>query len=228
MFFGNLIKAAASRQREFLADASAVQFTRQTEGMVGALHKIAVLPRQRLHSWHAAEYAHFMFGSIHEPDIFDKLAATHPATIERIRRLSPFRARQLADEIDHAAAGGMQYEGWLGFAQVRREASWADAEAEALENEHEARAAAMRRRIEAFRPGAATRSAAWQRTAPRARRSSHSTRLASESVPSAQPQWFWQAQASSKERRLPVILALSSISARTPNIPPPSSRKTAT
>lgn len=38
----------------------------------------------------------------------------------------------------------------------------------------------------------------------------------------------WQAQASSKERRLPVILALSSISARTPNIPPPSSRKTAT
>ncbi|MBP6394021.1 MAG: hypothetical protein KA279_06570, partial [Neisseria sp.] len=58
------------------------------------------------------------------------------------------------------AAGGMQYEGWLGFAQVRREASWADAEAEALENEHEARAAAMRRRIEAFRPGAAARSAA--------------------------------------------------------------------
>ena len=53
-------------------------------------------------------------------------------------------------------------------------------------------------------------------------------KLVSESVPSAQPQWFWQAQASSKERRLPVILALSSISARTPNIPPPSSRKTAT
>ena len=78
---------------------------------------------------------------------------------------------ELADEIDHAAAGGMQYEGWLGFAQVRREASWADAEAEALENEHEARAAAMRRRIEAFRPGAAARSAAWQRTAPRAWRS---------------------------------------------------------
>lgn len=165
------IQAAICRQREFLADASAVQFTRQTEGMVGALHKIAVLPRQRLHSWHAAEYAHFMFGSIHEPDIFDKLAATHPATIERIRRLSPFRARQLADEIGHVAAGGMQYEGWLGFAQVRREASWADAEAEALENEHEARAAAMRRRIEAFRPGAAARSAAWQRTAPRAWRS---------------------------------------------------------
>lgn len=61
-----------------------------------------------------------------------------------------------------------------------------------------------------------------------ARRSSHSTRLASESVPSAQPQWFWQAQASSKERRLPVILVSSSISARTPNIPPLSSRKTAT
>ena len=39
-FFGNLIKAAVSRQREFLADASAVQFTRNPEGISGALKRI--------------------------------------------------------------------------------------------------------------------------------------------------------------------------------------------
>src|SRR5690606_12377991 len=39
-FFGNLIKAAVSRQREFLADAAAVQFTRNPDGIAGALKKI--------------------------------------------------------------------------------------------------------------------------------------------------------------------------------------------
>jgi Zn-dependent protease with chaperone function len=42
-FFGNLIKAAVSRQREFLADAAAVQFTRQPGGIAGALKKIGAL-----------------------------------------------------------------------------------------------------------------------------------------------------------------------------------------
>ena len=41
VFMGRLIKAGVSRQREFLADASAVQFTRQTRGIAGALRKIA-------------------------------------------------------------------------------------------------------------------------------------------------------------------------------------------
>ena len=40
VFFARLIKAAVSRQREFLADASAVQFTRQTDGIANALKKI--------------------------------------------------------------------------------------------------------------------------------------------------------------------------------------------
>ena len=39
-FFGYLIKAAVSRQREFLADASAVQFTRNPDGIAGALKRI--------------------------------------------------------------------------------------------------------------------------------------------------------------------------------------------
>ena len=46
-FFAGLIKAAVSRQREWLADASSVQFTRQTTGLGGALKKIAGLPTVR-------------------------------------------------------------------------------------------------------------------------------------------------------------------------------------
>ena len=46
IFFGNLIKAAVSRQREYLADASAVQYTRNPDGIAGALRKSAVfIPR---------------------------------------------------------------------------------------------------------------------------------------------------------------------------------------
>ncbi|MDO5639432.1 MAG: M48 family metalloprotease [Neisseria sp.] len=166
------IQAAICRQREYLADASAVQFTRQTDGMVGALHKIAVAPVHRLQSWHAAEYAHFMFGSVREPDILDKLAATHPATIERIRRLSPFRARDLADEIGAAESLRLVgYEGLFAFGGAGGKADWDDAEADAAMLEAEQRAEAMRRRIEAFRPGMAARTAEWQRQAPNAWRS---------------------------------------------------------
>lgn len=131
------IQAAICRQREYLADASAVQFTRQTEGMVGALHKVAIAPRHRLHSWHAAEYAHFMFGSIYEPDIFDKLAATHPKIIDRIRRLSPYRARQFAEEVAAAEWLGEKqpYEGVFALVNARKEDAWAAAEAEAQFNE---------------------------------------------------------------------------------------------
>ena len=61
-----------------------------------------------------------------------------------------------------------------------------------------------------------------------ARLSSPSTRQASESVPSALPLWFWQAQVSWMARRQPAILDSNSISATVPNIPLPSSRRMAT
>lgn len=166
------IQAAICRQREYLADASAVQFTRQSEGMVGALRKIAVSPLHRLRSWHAPEYAHFMFGSVREPDIFDKLAATHPDTLSRIRRLNPFRAREWADEIKRAETLHLFDSGnWLAFAAARREAGWHDAETEAGARDALQRSQNMRGRIERFRPDAVARSEAWQRQAPRAWRS---------------------------------------------------------
>jgi Zn-dependent protease with chaperone function len=88
-FFGNLIKAAVSRQREFLADASAVQFTRNPAGIAGALKKIgASSAGSTLHNDHAAEFSHMYFsqGVRH----FFNMMATHPPLGERIKRIQPY------------------------------------------------------------------------------------------------------------------------------------------
>ncbi len=95
VFFGRLIKAAVSRQREVLADASAVQFTRQTQGLAGALKKIGGLAEgSRLGDRAGAEeVSHMLFG---EGLGFSRWFATHPPLVERIQRLEPsFRAEQL-------------------------------------------------------------------------------------------------------------------------------------
>jgi len=85
LFFGNLIKAAVSRQREFLADASAVQFTRNPEGIAGALKRIgAAVFGSRLTTPRAAEASHMYFA-----EGISGLFATHPPLEERIRRLDP-------------------------------------------------------------------------------------------------------------------------------------------
>lgn len=83
-FFGNLIKAAVSRQREFLADASAVQFTRNPEGIAGALKKIAGYKNgSAILNPNAPEASHMFFAK----GVFEGLFATHPPIDERIRRL---------------------------------------------------------------------------------------------------------------------------------------------
>lgn len=95
LFFGRLIKAAVSRQREFLADASSVQFTRNPDGIAGALWRIredaggSVLMNE-----HAEDMSHLCFGSsMHF--FLDSLFATHPPLAQRIRAVSPgFQARQ--------------------------------------------------------------------------------------------------------------------------------------
>src|SRR5208283_107876 len=86
VFFGRLIQAAVSRQREFLADASSVQFTRNPEGITGALKKIGGLGEtgSRLSHAHAEELSHMFFGNgVSEP--FIGLLETHPPLAERIR-----------------------------------------------------------------------------------------------------------------------------------------------
>ena len=96
LFFGRLIKAGVSRQREYLADASAVQFTRQTTGLAGALKKIAGLPEgSRLGSADTEEVAHMLFG---DGVGFSSMFATHPPIVDRIQALEPsFRPAMVAD-----------------------------------------------------------------------------------------------------------------------------------
>ena len=87
LVFGRLIKAGVSRSRETLADASAVQFTRQNQGLAGALKKIAGLPAgSRLDSDSTEEVSHMLFG---EGMGFSSWFATHPPILERIKAVDP-------------------------------------------------------------------------------------------------------------------------------------------
>ncbi len=86
--FGNLIKAAVSRQREFLADAAAVQFTRHPAGIAEALKKIAgLVSGSSIQSPNAPEASHMFFGRATSG--LSGLFSTHPPLVERIRRIEP-------------------------------------------------------------------------------------------------------------------------------------------
>jgi len=86
--FGRLMQSAVSRQREFLADASAVQFTRNPEGLASALKKIGALSQgSKLSSAHALEANHLFFGP--GTSSLAGMFASHPPLEERIRRLDP-------------------------------------------------------------------------------------------------------------------------------------------
>jgi Zn-dependent protease with chaperone function len=89
VFFGHIIQAAVSREREVLADASAVQFTRNPAGLAGALKKIGGLSRGSiLQSPRATEASHFFFANGLRSSLFN-LFVTHPALEDRIRALEP-------------------------------------------------------------------------------------------------------------------------------------------
>jgi len=88
-FFGNLIKAAVSRQREFLADASAVQFTRNAEGIGGALQRIATHEgRSYLGNPASTEISHALFEEGSASSLAG-LYATHPPLDQRISAILP-------------------------------------------------------------------------------------------------------------------------------------------
>lgn len=87
LFFARLIKAGVSRQREFLADASAVQFTRQTDGIAGALKKIGYSASSVIQDADGEEVSHMMFAN--GLRTFFNPYATHPPIEERIRALDP-------------------------------------------------------------------------------------------------------------------------------------------
>ncbi|HET9835425.1 MAG TPA: M48 family metallopeptidase [Rhodanobacteraceae bacterium] len=105
LFFGKLIQAAVARARESLADASAVQFTRQTSGIAGALKKIAALADgSQLQTSGRDEVRHMLFGDADLSSLF----ATHPPILKRIRALEPqFDPKELDSIVrDWVKAGG--------------------------------------------------------------------------------------------------------------------------
>lgn len=92
LFFGRWIKSAVSRQREYLADASAVQFTREPDGISGALKKIAVYGDASYLNVESEEIGHMLFGSGQKMSLF----STHPPLTQRIARIDPsFREEDL-------------------------------------------------------------------------------------------------------------------------------------
>ena len=90
-FFGGLIKRAVSRQREYLADASAVQFTRNPVGLAGALKKIGGMASgAAVRNNHAEEVSHMFFADgIQRLFGAGSLFSTHPPLIQRIKLLEP-------------------------------------------------------------------------------------------------------------------------------------------
>jgi Zn-dependent protease with chaperone function len=92
LFFGRLIQAAVSRSRESLADASAVQFTRDPNGLRGALVKIgASSAGSRVGNPEVEEVAHMLFA----PGM-SRLFATHPPLLERLKAIDPrFDAKEI-------------------------------------------------------------------------------------------------------------------------------------
>ncbi|MEE8481802.1 MAG: M48 family metallopeptidase, partial [Acidiferrobacterales bacterium] len=88
-FFGGLIKAAVSRQREYLADASAVQFTRNPDGIAGALKRIGGLEfGSKVEAPGAPEVSHAFFAQ-GISGFMQAMSATHPPLAKRILRIDP-------------------------------------------------------------------------------------------------------------------------------------------
>ncbi|MDT8409155.1 MAG: M48 family metallopeptidase [Wenzhouxiangellaceae bacterium] len=93
LFFGRWIQAAVSRQREYLADASAVQFTRLPDGIAGALKKIGAASAGSKLDANTDQVGHMLFAS----GLASRLFSTHPPLEDRIRKIDPsFEAAEFA------------------------------------------------------------------------------------------------------------------------------------
>lgn len=118
LFFGRVIKAAVSRQREYFADAAAVQFTRNPAGLAGALKKIGGLTDKRISHPKAEEASHMFFDTGVVMRL--NLLATHPPLEQRIKRLEPmFSTESLANRATAQSAGSEAVMGLAGGNALR-------------------------------------------------------------------------------------------------------------
>lgn len=120
LVFADMIKRAVSRQREFLADAAAVQFTRNPEGVAGALKVIGGYKAgSRINHAAAHQASHFFFGNAIRSFMKTDWWATHPPLVDRIKRIDPHfkgkieqvnassRMKRNNDELFSAMAGSV-------------------------------------------------------------------------------------------------------------------------
>ena len=110
-FFGRLIQSAVSRQREFLADASAVQYTRNPDGIAGALRVIGGLKKKSDMPSTASEYNHMFFAQA-----MHSIFASHPPLGERIARIEGIDAASLDPATSTSTAGPSDGMAVSGFA----------------------------------------------------------------------------------------------------------------
>ena len=143
MLFGRLIQAAISRQREFLADAAAVQYTRNPDGIAGALAKIRDHYSARVENPNASELNHFFFCSS-----LNTLLATHPPIDERIQRIVAMGATKVgaseatrATRAGSATASATAASGAVGFAAAGETASAGTLAPESIARAHAFKAA---------------------------------------------------------------------------------------
>ena len=104
VFFGRLIQSAVSRQREMLADASSVQFTRNPEGIAGALFKIGLKGGYLDTTSHASDMNHMCFGESARMK-FAALLASHPPVQERIEAIQPGMFARLRSRLRDSEPG---------------------------------------------------------------------------------------------------------------------------
>ena len=119
VLFARMLQSAISRQREFLADASAVQFTRDPEGISGALKKIGGFAQHGTISTPKAMEARHMFFA---GSGLNSLMATHPPLGKRILAIDPqWKGEMLRGMADPVSAA--EFTGAMGFSPALRQAS---------------------------------------------------------------------------------------------------------
>lgn len=106
VFFGRLIQAAVSRQRETLADASSVQFTRNPDGIGGALFKIGLKGSYLDTTGHANDMNHMCFGEAARMK-FSSLLASHPPIEQRINAIQPGLVARLKSRLRDTETGAV-------------------------------------------------------------------------------------------------------------------------
>lgn len=123
MFVASLIKSAVSRQREYLADSSAVQYTRNPLGLAGALKKIAQLSEGSiLNSASAVQASHLFFADGVKKGLME-LFATHPPLLKRIKKLDPRfdgKLKKISFEVAQTAWGTLASSSTISQPEVRR------------------------------------------------------------------------------------------------------------